>query len=172
MELAAKQLGAHSTTLVPGQGTWGFAWDEGVVMDGDEAEHIREAVGVLSRYYDALGVRVFASLDDYEQDKTEKLLNTFVGAASVPVVNLESAFAHPCQALGDAGTLSTHFDGDVEGKKFVLTWAPHVKPLPMAVPHSAVLMASRMGMDVTVARPDGCELDDDIMAQARRSAEV
>ncbi len=172
MELAATQLGAHSTTLVPGQGTWGFAWDKGAVMDGDEAEHIQEAVGVLSRYYEALGVRVFASLTDYDMDKSEQLLNTFVDAASVPVVNLESAFYHPCQALGDAGTITTQFDGEVEGKKFVLSWAPHVKALPNAVPQSAVLMASRLGMDVTIARPDGYELDDDVTAQARSYAEA
>lgn len=172
MELAARELGAHSTTLVPGQGTWGFAWEDDVVMDGNEAEHIREAVGVLSRYYDALGVRVFASLTDYQQDKREKLLNTFVEAADVPVINLESAFYHPCQALGDAGTLTTHFDGDVRGRKFVLSWAPHIKALPMAVPQSAVLTAARLGMNVTVARPDGYDLDDEIMAQARSYAET
>jgi N-acetylornithine carbamoyltransferase len=171
MELAATQLGAHSTTLVPGQGTWGFAWDKGTVMDGTEAEHIEEAVGVLSRYYEALGVRVFASLNDYEQDKSEKLLQTFVDAADVPVVNLESAFYHPCQALGDAATITTHFNGDVEDRKFVLSWAPHVKPLPNAVPQSVVLMASRLGMDVTVARPEGYALDEDVMRQARSYAE-
>lgn len=172
MELAATQLGAHSTTLVPGQGTWGFAWEKGVTMDGEKAEHIQEAVGVLSRYYNALGVRVFASLTDYEKDKKEELLQTFVEAADVPVINLESAFSHPCQALGDAATLNTHFNGSPKGKKFVLSWAPHVKPLPMAVPQSAVLTAARLGMDVTVARPKGYGLDGDVMAQTQQYAQT
>ncbi|MFQ5570538.1 MAG: N-acetylornithine carbamoyltransferase [Rhodothermales bacterium] len=170
MELAGAQLGAHVTTITPGQGTWGFAWDEGLVMDGAEAEHIREAVGVLSRYYDTVGARVFASLTDYEQDRNETLLHTLVDAATVPVINLESAFFHPCQALGDAATLMTHFDGEVKGRKFVLTWAYHPKALPMAVPNSALLMAARLGMHVTVARPDGYALDPSVMHRARQYA--
>ncbi len=139
-------------------------------MDGAAAEHIREAVGVLSRYYDALGVRVFASLTDYAQDRDETLIRTIIDAATVPVINLESAFYHPCQALGDAATLMTHFDGHVHGKKFVLTWAHHPKALPMAVANSALLTAARLGMDVTVARPDGYALDAGVMEQARRYA--
>ncbi len=170
MELAGAQLGAHVTTITPGQGTWGFAWDDGAVMDGAEAEHIREAVGVLSRYYDALGVRLFASLTDYARDRDETLLRAFIDAASVPVINLESAFYHPCQALGDAATLATHFDGQVQGKRFVLTWSYHPRALPMAVPHSALLTAARLGMHVTVARPDGYGLDAGVMDQARRYA--
>jgi len=170
MELAGSQLGAHVTTLKAGQGTWGFEWNDGVVMDGEAAEHIQEAVGVMSRYYDAIGVRVFASGTDYEADRDEKLLHRFVRAATVPTVNLESAFYHPCQALGDAGTLSTHFNGNLKGKKFVLSWAYHPKALPMAVPNSALLMAARMGMHVTVARPEGYALDPGVMEQARTYA--
>lgn len=170
MELAGAQLGAHVTTLNVGQGTWGFAWEDGIIMDGDAAEHIREAVGVLSRYYDALGVRVFATGTNYEQDREDTLLHTFAQAASVPVVSLESAFYHPCQALGDAATLTTHFDGDVAGRRFVLTWAYHPRALPMAVPNSAVLMAARLGMEVTVARPEGYALDPGVMERARTYA--
>lgn len=170
MELAGAQLGAHVTTLNAGQGTWGFEWNDGVVMDSDAAEHIKEAVGVMARYYDAIGVRVFASGTDYEADRQDKLLKTFAQASAVPVVNLESAFYHPCQALGDAGTLDTHFNGAARGKKFVLSWAYHPKALPMAVPNSALLMASRLGMRVTVARPEGYGLDEGIMARAHRYA--
>lgn len=170
MELSAAQLGAHATSITPGQGTWGFAWDDGAVMDGTEAEHIREAVGVLSRYYDALGVRLFASLTDYARDRDETRLDTVVKAASVPVINLESAFYHPCQALGDAATLMNHFQEKVEGRKFVLTWAFHPKPLPMAVPNSVLLMAARLGMNVTIARPEGYALDSGVMEQARQYA--
>ena len=172
MELAAHQLGAHATTLNIGDGTWGFAWEKGQVMNGGEAEHITEAVGVLSRYYDALGVRVFASLNDYEADRSERLLNTFVEAASVPVVNLESAFYHPCQALSDAAAIHEHFDGDVRGKKFVLSWCYHPRALPMAVPNSALLTAARLGMQVTLACPDEYVLDKGIMDQVRTYAEV
>jgi N-acetylornithine carbamoyltransferase len=170
MELAGVQLGAHVTTLNVGQGTWGFAWEDGEVMDGEAAEHIREAVGVLGRYYDALGVRMFAGGADYEADRSDRLLHRFADASSVPVINLESAFYHPCQAMGDAGTLSVHFDGQVRRRRFVLAWAYHPRALPMAVPNSALLTAARLGMDVTVARPDSHALDPGVMDLAREYA--
>ncbi len=170
MELAGAQLGAHVTTLVPGQGTWNFAWEEGTVMDGDAAEHIKEAVGVLSRYYDAIGVRVFASGTDYEKDRSDALIRQFADAAAVPVINLESAFYHPCQALADAATIAERFDGDVAGRRFVLAWTYHPKALPMAVPNSALLMAARLGMHVTVARPDSHALDGSVVERARAYA--
>ena len=171
MELAAQQLGAYASTLVIGQGTWGFAWGQpGAVMDGNEAEHIREAVGVLSRYYDALGVRMFASLSDLEADRSESLMQTFVDAAAVPVVNLESAFYHPCQALSDAAAMTTHFGSSPRGKKFTLAWCHHPKALPMAVPNSAFLTAARLGMNVTLACPDEYTLDSSIMELARKYA--
>ncbi len=168
MELAAQQLGADVTTVVPGQGTWGFAWGDGR-MDGSEAEHIREAVAVLSRYATAIGVRLFASGTDLEADRTEARLNAFAAASSVPVVNLESAYGHPCQALADAAVVRRHL-GDPRGRRFVLSWAPHPRPLPMAVPNSALLMAARLGMHVTVARPDGFALDEAVMTTARSLA--
>ncbi len=171
MELAAKQLGAFASTITIGQGTWGFAWSKGSIMDGSEAEHIQEAVGVLSRYYDALGVRVFASLTDEEADRNETLLRTFVDAASVPVVNLESAFYHPCQALGDAATITRHFEGKPEKKKFTLAWCYHPRALPMAVPNSALLAASRLGMNVTLACPEPYKLDAAITTLASSYAE-
>lgn len=171
MELAAQQLGAFASTLVIGQGTWGFAWGKpGMVMDGNEAEHIREAVGVLSRYYDALGVRMFASLSDLEADRSETLMHTFKEAASVPVINLESAFYHPCQALSDAAAMSTHFGGSPKGKKFTLAWCHHPRALPMAVPNSAFLTAARLGMDVTLACPDAYKLDPGILSLAQNYA--
>ena len=171
MELAAQQLGAFASALVVGQGTWGFAWDDpGVVMDGNEAEHIKEAVGVLSRYYDALGVRMFASLTDLEADRSEKLMTIFKEAAGVPVVNLESAFYHPCQALSDAAAMYTHFGGSPRGKKFTLAWCHHPKALPMAVPNSAFLTAARLGMNVTLACPTPYKLDPSIITLAEQYA--
>jgi N-acetylornithine carbamoyltransferase len=171
-ELAVTQLGAHATVLQPGVGVWPFAFTEGEAMDGNEAEHIREAVGVLSRYYDTLGVRMFASMTDYNQDRNEVLMQTFVGASSVPVINLESAFSHPGQSLADAATLVDTFDGDTKAKKFVLTWTYHPKALPMAVANSALLTAARLGMEVTVARPRGYGLDPGVMAVAQDYAQA
>lgn len=196
MEMAARGLGAGVSTVVPGQGTWGFAWGNGA-MTGGEAEHIEEAVGVLSRYADVLGVRLFASGTDLTADRMDARLRQIAAAATVPVVNLESAWYHPCQALADAAVLSAlgfgtggerarRADdvrgGDVRGAahmarsqsagrgKFVLSWAPHPKPLPMAVPNSALMAAARLGMEVTVARPEGFGLDGAVMDAARAAA--
>jgi N-acetylornithine carbamoyltransferase len=167
MERAAQQLGAQATVLVPGQGTWDLEWEDGAVMDGSAAEHVREAIGVLSRYFDALGVRVFASGTDYEQDAEDAFLHAIADAASVPVISLESAWYHPCQALADAAVLADRFDGALNGREFVLSWAAHPKALPMAVPNSALLMAARAGMNVTVARPDSHPLDENVVGRAR-----
>lgn len=170
MEMAAAHLGAAATVLTPGQGTWNLEWRDGVTMDSDRAEHVREAVGVLSSYLDALGVRTFASLTDAAADHADAVLHAVVAASSVPVVNLESARWHPCQALADAAALRLHTGGATAGRRFVLSWAPHPNPLPRAVPHSALLMAARLGMQVTVARPEGFALDADVMALAQATA--
>lgn len=169
MDLAAAALGAHPVVLTPGQGTWGLEWRDGVTMDGEAAEHVREAFGVLSRYADALGVRTFATLRDVEADRRDATFRAVLDASTVPVVNLESARWHPCQALADAAALVDHA-GDVRGKTFVLSWAPHPKALPQAVPNSALLMATRLGMEVVVARPEGFGLAPDVMDLARRTA--
>lgn len=169
MDLAAAHLGAHPVTLTPGSGMWGLETRDGVTMDGDAAEHVKEAFGVLSRYVDALGVRTFATLTDLEADQEDRAFRSAVAASTVPVVNLESARWHPCQALADAAAISETLE-DPKGKKLVLHWAPHPKPLPRAVPNSALLMAARLGMEVVVARPDGFGLDDDILDLARQTA--
>ena len=168
MDLAAAHLGAHAVTLTPGQGMWGLETRD-VTMDGDAAEHVNEAFGVLSRYVDALGVRTFATLTDFDADREDRAFRSAVAASTVPVVNLESARWHPCQALADAAAI-TETLGEPRGKKLVLRWAPHPRPLPRAVPDSALLMAARLGMEVTVARPDGFGLDDDVLSLARATA--
>lgn len=170
MELAARQLGAYVTTLSPGKGMWSICFEDGAVMDGLEAEHVREAAGVLSRYYDAIGVRLFATMTDYDQDRDDRLIKMFASASDVPLVNLESAWAHPCQALADAATLNNHFARETAGRRFVLSWAYHPKALPMAVPNSALMMAARLGMDVVVARPETHALDGTVMEAARLAA--
>lgn len=172
MELAAVQLGAHPTVLTPGTSSWDLEWRNNVVMNGPAAEHIREAVGVLSEYFDALGVRVFASMTDYRQDADEQVLRAIQQASSVPVINLESAFHHPCQALADAAALRAHHRSGGNGKRFVLAWATHPKALPMAVPNSALYMAAREGFDVTIACPPEYALDDGVMASARHLADI
>jgi N-acetylornithine carbamoyltransferase len=171
MEIAAAHLGAFPTVLTPGQGTWNLEWRDGVRMDGDKAEHVREAIGVLGHYVDALGIRTFASLTDRDADRADAAFHAAVAASDVPVINLESARWHPCQALADAAALRERFDGDVAGRRFVLSWAPHPSPLPRAVPNSALLMAARMGMDVVVARPEGFALDRDVVILAEETAE-
>jgi N-acetylornithine carbamoyltransferase len=170
MEGAAAHLGAHSLSLTPGSGAWALEWEAGAVMDGEAAEHVREAFGVLSRYHDALGVRVFADGSDYDADARDEMIRTVAEAATVPVLNLESAWAHPCQGVADAATLLDRFDGDLEGKRFVLSWAQHPKALPMAVPNTALRTAARCGMDVTVARPETHPLDEEVMQQAAATA--
>ena len=169
MDVAAAALGAHAVTLTPGQGTWALEWRDGVAMTGEAAEHVREAVGVLSRYVAALGVRTFATLADREADAADAAFRAVVAASAVPVVNLESARWHPCQALADAAAITDTL-GDPRGKKLVLSWAPHPKALPRAVPHSAVTMAARLGMEVVVARPPGFGLDADVLGLARAAA--
>ena len=169
MDLAAASLGAHPVTLTPGRGMWGLEWRDGVAMTGEAAEHVREAIPVLGRYADALGVRTFATLTDADADAADAVFRAVVAASSVPVVNLESARWHPCQALADAAAVLDHF-GDVRGKRFVLAWAPHPKALPRAVPNSAVTMAARLGMEVVVARPDGFGLDADVLEAAHAAA--
>ncbi|MEZ4424011.1 MAG: N-acetylornithine carbamoyltransferase [Gemmatimonadota bacterium] len=163
------QLGGSSFVLAPGQGTWKLELREGVTMDGEAAEHIREAIPVLGEYCDVLGVRAFPEGCSLVLDQAEPLMGAVVRHSSVPVVNLESAMNHPCQALGDWKTLD-----DLEvpraGGRFVLSWAYHPKALPLAVPSAVVRMAAMRGMDVTVLRPDGFGLPDPVMDSARALA--
>ncbi|KAA0223734.1 MAG: N-acetylornithine carbamoyltransferase [Phycisphaerae bacterium] len=166
-EALMARLGGHAICLNVGGDTWALEHRDGVVMDGAAAEHIREAAPVLSRYCDVLGVRTFAGLKDAAEDAKDAVIRSFARYATVPVINMESAMEHPCQGLADRMTIEEKL-GDARGKRFVLTWAPHIKALPMAVPHSAVLAAASAGMHVTVAHPPGYELNADVVAAARR----
>jgi len=170
MEVAAHQLGAYPLMISPGSGTWGFAWQKDGRMDGTEAEHIHEAIAVISRYVNLIGVRLFASGTDLEEDRMERKFKTIMEASGVPVVNLESAFWHPCQALADAAVITRETRKSKGRKKFVLTWAPHPKALPTAVPNSTLLMAARLGLNVVLARPEGFDLDDSVMGLAENEA--
>lgn len=166
-EAAAFSLGAHPITLNmgAGSGVWQMEAAEGTVMDGAAAEHLKEAVPVLGRYCAALGLRSFPAGASWEEDRKEPHLSAFRKYSTVPVINLESATGHPCQALADLVTIRERMNP--KGKNFLLTWAPQVKALPMAVPISAVEMASMAGMNVTIARPQGYDLPPEVMARVK-----
>lgn len=169
-EVAASQLGAHPITLNmgSGNGVWAMEAEEGVVMDGAAAEHLKEAVPVLGRYCAALGLRSFPAGKSWEEDKKEPHLSAFIKYSTVPVINLESASGHPCQAIADMATIRERMNP--RGKNFLLTWAPQVKALPMAVPNSAAEIAAMAGMNVTIARPEGYDLDPAVMARVEKYA--
>ena len=162
--------GGHAVVLEPGKGSWALETEPGAVMDGDRVEHIVEAARVLGRYADALGVRAFPRGNDWAVARRDAVVRDFARHCEKPVINLESARRHPCQALADALTLREKL-GDTAGKRFVLTWAWHPKALPTAVPASAALAAARMGMEIVIARPEGYELDPEDTALIRRIAQ-
>jgi N-acetylornithine carbamoyltransferase len=168
-ELAMARLGGHAVILSPGSDAWRMEAEDGVVMDGAAAEHVREAAGVLGAMADLVGVRSFPKMEDFAEDSREIHLRSFARHAGVPVVNMESALAHPLQALADLLTLRERL-GDLRGRRLHLTWAYHPRALPIAVPRSALLAACRAGMEVTLARPEGMELPDETMSSAERYA--
>ncbi len=168
-ELAVEKLGGHAVVLSPGTDAWKLEARDGTVMDGDAAEHVREAAGVLGALCDVIGVRAFPKLVSWEEDRKETVLRAFARHAPVPVVNMESALSHPLQALADLLTLRDAL-GDLAGRRLLLTFAYHPRPLPVAVPRSVLLAACRMGMRVTLARPEGFDLPEETMDRARSFA--
>jgi N-acetylornithine carbamoyltransferase len=152
-ELGAFQLGGHAVVLQPGKDAWPIEFELGKVMDGEAEEHIAEVARVLSRYVDLVAVRAFPKFQDWAMDREDKVLRAFAKYSTVPVINLET-ITHPCQELAHALALQEHFGTtDLRGKKFVLTWTYHPKPLNTAVANSALTIATRMGMDVTLLCP-------------------
>jgi N-acetylornithine carbamoyltransferase len=168
-QAAMGRLGGTSFVITPGAGTWKLETRDGIVMDGDAAEHIREAVPVLAGYSDVLGIRAFGSGIDLAADLEERKFMEMAGLCPVPLVNLESAVNHPCQALADWKTMDD-LGVPADGGRFVLSWANHPSPLPLAVPSAVVHMAAMRGMDVTVLRPDGYALPGEVMDRAREAA--
>ena len=152
-ELGTFQLGGHAVVLQPGKDAWPIEFDLGTVMDGDAEEHIAEVARVLSRYVDMIGVRAFPKFVDWSLDRQDRVLRGFAKYATVPVINMET-ITHPCQELAHAMALQEHFgNADLRGKKYVLTWTYHPKALNTAVANSALTIATRMGMDVTLLCP-------------------
>jgi N-acetylornithine carbamoyltransferase len=152
-ELGAFQLGGHAVVLQPGKDAWPIEFEVGAVMDAEAEEHIAEVARVLSRYVDLIAVRAFPKFVDWRVDREDRVLAGFAKYATVPVINLET-ITHPCQELAHVMALQEHFGtSDLHGRKYVLTWTYHPKPLNTAVANSALTIATRMGMDVTLLCP-------------------
>src|SRR5690554_1251932 len=166
-DIGAHQMGAHAVVLEPGKGSWPMEFELGSVMDGTAEEHVREAARVLSRYCDIIAVRAFPKFEDWQVDRQDRVINAFAQHATVPVINMET-ITHPCQELALMLTLQERL-GMVDGMKFVLTWTYHPKPLNTAVANSALLIASKFGMDVTLLCPnEDYILDERYMGLARQ----
>ena len=162
------RLGGNSFVITPGQGTWQLETRPNAIMNGNAAEHIREGIPVLASYCDALGVRAFAEGKNLAQDLGENLFGMIDALCDKPLINLESAMNHPCQALADWRTLD---ELEVPRRaKFVLSWVYHPKALPLAVPAATVHMAAMRGMEVVVLRPEGFALPPQVMDGARLAA--
>src|SRR5215217_8144955 len=168
MQVGTYELGGNAVVLEPGGTSWTLEHRDGAVMDGDKTEHVAEFVRVLERYCIAIGVRTFAALKDWREERTDPILNAFAKYASVPIVNLESAMHHPCQSLADMLTIREKLG--IGRKRVVLTWAWHPKPLPMAVPNSFALVASQMGHDLVIAHPPGYDLDEELIEASLQRA--
>ncbi|HYY99182.1 MAG TPA: N-acetylornithine carbamoyltransferase, partial [Pyrinomonadaceae bacterium] len=168
MQVGVYELGGNAVVLEPGGTSWTLEHRDGVVMDGDKTEHVKEFVRVLARYTSAIGVRTFAPLKDWKEERRDPVLAAFAKYAEVPVINLESAMHHPCQAMADMLTVREKLGGG--RKRVLLTWAWHPKPLPMAVPNSFALAAAQMGHDLTIAHPPGYELDEDLVREIQGRA--
>jgi N-succinyl-L-ornithine transcarbamylase len=155
---AAFNLGMNVMVLNMGQEAWQLETREGVIMDGDKAEHAKEAIAVMGQYCDILGVRTFPGLQDKDVDYGEEMLGLFLNYAGKPILSLESATRHPLQSLADLLTIDEL--KKKEKPKIVLTWAPHIKALPQAVANSFAEWMLRGGHDLTISHPEGYELDE------------
>lgn len=154
---AAMNLGMNVIVLDINQGAWKLETERGVIMDGDKAEHLLEAIPVMASYCDIIGVRAFAGLKDKVDDYNETVINQFIRYSGKPVFSMEAATGHPLQAFADLITIEEH--KSVERPKVVLTWAPHPRALPQAVPNSFAQWMVAAGYDVVITHPRGYELD-------------
>jgi len=151
-EVGIAELGGQAVTMSVGSESWSLEYKENAVMDQDKTEHIKDAAQVLSRYVDAIAVRSFPGLKSYDEDMADPVINSFRKYSKVPVINMESALWHPCQAMADALTVQEKY-GRIKGRKVTLTWAYHPKALPMAVGNSFAAIMSQLGADLTIAHP-------------------
>lgn len=157
---AAENLGMNVMIMNVSQDGWTIEMEDGAVMNQGSQEHIKEAAGVISQYCDIIGVRTFASLKDKSEDYQEKILNKFIEYATVPIVSLESATLHPLQSFADVITIKEH--KTTKTPKVVLSWAPHPRALPQAVPNSFVEWMKRYDVELIITNPEGFNLSAEI----------
>lgn len=162
---AAMNLGMNVIVLDVNAGAWKLETERGVIMDGDKSEHLLEAIPVMASYCDIIAVRSFAGLKDREFDYAETIVNQFVRYSGRPVVAMETATVHPLQAFADLITIDEH-RGQTR-PKVVLTWAPHCRALPQAVPNSFAQWMNAADVDLVVTHPEGYELDKQFVGDAR-----
>ena len=161
---AAENLGMRVMTLNVGTDSWGLELEDGVIMDGGNAEHVREAAPIMGKYCDMIGVRAFAGLQDRERDYAELTMSQFQKYANVPIINLESATRHPLQSLADCITIEEYKTR--KRPKVVLTWLPHFKALPQAVANSFCEWMNRSDVDFVVTHPEGYSLSPEYVGEA------
>jgi N-succinyl-L-ornithine transcarbamylase len=154
---AALNLGMNPIVMNVSGDAWGIEFGDGTIMNGNTAEHIKEAAVVVSQYCDVIAVRAFPTLTDKEKDESEHVLKSFVKFASVPIVSMESATGHPLQGLTDAITISENTKK--KKPKVVLSWAPHIKALPHAVANSFTQAMQKMDVEFVIANPEGYNLN-------------
>ena len=162
---AALNLGMNPIVLNINGDSWKLETQLGVVMDGDKSEHLREAIPVIGSYCDIIGVRSFAGLKDKDFDYNETILNQFIEYSGRPVISLESGTVHPCQAFADLLTIEEH--KKTKRPKVVMTWAPHPKSLPQAVPNSFAEWMNAADVDFVITQPEGYELDPRFVGKAK-----
>ncbi|MEX2722966.1 MAG: N-acetylornithine carbamoyltransferase [Candidatus Freyarchaeota archaeon] len=159
-EIGMTQLGGHAVYM-----------DAEKAWIGKGSESIKDTASVMARYGDAISIRIFPNITDWQYGKSNEVVREFARWSDIPVINMECDLFHPCQALADILTVKEKM-GNLRGKKFVLSWAYHPRPLPVSVPNSALLIATRFGLDVTLLHPKGFELDEQIMSWARSNCEA
>ena len=162
---AARNLGMDVIVLDVNQGAWKLETERGVIMDGDKSEHLLEAIPVMANYCDMIGVRSFARFESREDDYTEKILMQFIQYSGKPVFSMEAATGHPLQAFADLITIEEYKRS--ARPKVVLTWAPHPKALPQAVPNSFADWMNEADVDFVITHPEGYELDPKFVRGAR-----
>ncbi|MCC7064919.1 MAG: N-acetylornithine carbamoyltransferase [Planctomycetes bacterium] len=167
-EVAMVQLGGHCINLSSND-LYELEPQEQAVMDGPAEEHVKDAARTLSRYVDALGIRSAARSGTWEHDRQELLLRSYAKYASVPVINLETSFEHPCQALADVMTMRENLVS-LKGRKLTLLWCNHPEPKSLGPTHSILQVAARMGMNVTLAHPLGFEVDGEVLERSKTLA--
>ena len=163
---AAKLLGMEVMVMNLDKEGWAIEWQDDVIMNGQTVEHIKDAAAVLGSYCDIIGIRSFPSLTDRQSDYSEKILLQLMKYCKVPVISLESATLHPLQSLADAITITENWN-ELRPPKVVLTWAPHIKPLPQAVANSFSEWMSKFDVDFTITHPEGYELCKDYTRGAK-----